>query len=188
MPERENRREKILEVASSLLMEQGYHATSVRQIAEAVGCTEAALYYHFKGGKRELLQHVIETAEVDLQATLAEIMLATSLRDLIERYGSVLSMIRGGRLHKTIRWMTLEIHHLSADERETFYHPLRVFHESMREVTARFVADPERADDLAWLLICTGFGYRQLFVDMELGGDVDVRRLYHLLAENLATS
>jgi AcrR family transcriptional regulator len=185
MPERENRREKILEAASVLFMERGYQATSVRQIAETVGCTEAALYYHFKAGKRELLQQVVNVAEVDLNVSLAEIQAATSLRDLIERYGDVLVKIRGGRLQKTIRWMTLEMRHLSPDERETFYQPLLEFHQAVRDVAGRYVSDPVKADNMAWLLICTGFGFRQIFDDMELGRRVnmDVRKLYDLLVE-----
>ena len=60
MAERINRRELIVQTAATLFSKQGYAATSVRQIAETVGCTEAALYYHFKEGKRALLQAVIE--------------------------------------------------------------------------------------------------------------------------------
>jgi len=56
-----NRRDLIVETAARLFIEQGYTATSVRRIAEAVGCTEAALYYHFKDGKRQLLQAVVES-------------------------------------------------------------------------------------------------------------------------------
>ena len=40
-------RDEILEHASRLFAEQGYRATSVRQVAEASGCTKPALYYHF---------------------------------------------------------------------------------------------------------------------------------------------
>jgi AcrR family transcriptional regulator len=58
MSDRINRKDLIIEIASDLFLKQGYEATSVRQIADAVGVTEAALYYHFKEGKRELLQAV----------------------------------------------------------------------------------------------------------------------------------
>ena len=40
-------RERILEVALDLFVEQGYDKTSLREIAEQVGVTKAALYYHF---------------------------------------------------------------------------------------------------------------------------------------------
>lgn len=41
-------REAILEAATRLFIEQGFHGISMRQIAEAVGVTKAALYYHFQ--------------------------------------------------------------------------------------------------------------------------------------------
>ena len=40
-------RERILEVALALFAEHGYDATSMRTIAEHLGITKAALYYHF---------------------------------------------------------------------------------------------------------------------------------------------
>jgi len=40
-------RERILDVALELFNEQGYDKTSLRQIAERLGVTKAALYYHF---------------------------------------------------------------------------------------------------------------------------------------------
>lgn len=40
-------RERILSVALDLFIEQGFDGTSLRQIAEQLGVTKAALYYHF---------------------------------------------------------------------------------------------------------------------------------------------
>lgn len=40
-------RERILDVALDLFVEQGFDGTSLRQIAEALGITKAALYYYF---------------------------------------------------------------------------------------------------------------------------------------------
>src|SRR6266536_3697021 len=41
-------RERIQEIALELFAEQGYEKTSLREIAERLGVTKAALYYHFK--------------------------------------------------------------------------------------------------------------------------------------------
>ena len=41
-------RQRILDVALDLFVEQGYEKTSLREIAEGVGVTKAALYYHFQ--------------------------------------------------------------------------------------------------------------------------------------------
>ena len=49
MPKRRSdMRERILDVALELFNEQGYDATSLREIAERLDVTKAALYYHFK--------------------------------------------------------------------------------------------------------------------------------------------
>src|ERR1039457_770640 len=41
-------RQRIQAVALELFAEQGYEKTSLREIAERLGVTKAALYYHFK--------------------------------------------------------------------------------------------------------------------------------------------
>jgi AcrR family transcriptional regulator len=41
-------RERILDVALDLFTEQGFDGTSLREIAERLGVTKAALYYHFE--------------------------------------------------------------------------------------------------------------------------------------------
>ncbi|MFF8844730.1 TetR/AcrR family transcriptional regulator [Streptomyces sp. NPDC015127] len=47
-PRRSNTRQRIQDVALELFAEQGYEKTSLREIAEALDVTKAALYYHFK--------------------------------------------------------------------------------------------------------------------------------------------
>ena len=42
-------RDRILDAALGLFAEKGYEATSMREIAEQLGMTKAALYYHFDG-------------------------------------------------------------------------------------------------------------------------------------------
>ena len=40
-------RERILDTALDMFIERGYDKTSLREIAERVGVTKPALYYHF---------------------------------------------------------------------------------------------------------------------------------------------
>src|SRR4051795_10421029 len=49
-------RETILAAAQRLFGEKGYDATSLRQIADAVGTTKAAVYYHFPAKEHLLLE------------------------------------------------------------------------------------------------------------------------------------
>ncbi|GIH11242.1 TetR family transcriptional regulator [Rhizocola hellebori] len=48
-------RSRIQAVALELFTEKGYDSTSLREIAEALGVTKAALYYHFKS-KEEIVE------------------------------------------------------------------------------------------------------------------------------------
>jgi AcrR family transcriptional regulator len=49
-------RERILDIALELFVEQGYDKTSLRDIAERLGTTKAALYYHFERKQDILLE------------------------------------------------------------------------------------------------------------------------------------
>ncbi|MFI7429565.1 TetR/AcrR family transcriptional regulator [Micromonospora sp. NPDC049836] len=52
-------RHRIQAVALELFTEQGYEKTSLREIAERLGVTKAALYYHFKS-KDEIVNSLVE--------------------------------------------------------------------------------------------------------------------------------
>ena len=51
-----NRQQEIIAESARLFREQGYLATSIRDISEAMGMTSAALYYHFKNKEEILLE------------------------------------------------------------------------------------------------------------------------------------
>lgn len=55
------RREQLLAVALDVFAGEGYHQTSMNQIAEAAGITKPVLYQHF-ASKRELYLALIEEA------------------------------------------------------------------------------------------------------------------------------
>lgn len=57
--EKSNTREQIVETALDLFSVYGYEATSISQIADAVGIRKASLYSHF-GSKQEILETVID--------------------------------------------------------------------------------------------------------------------------------
>lgn len=53
-PDANGTRERILDIALDLFVEKGYEKTSLREIAERLGFSKAALYYHF-ASKDEIL-------------------------------------------------------------------------------------------------------------------------------------
>lgn len=56
-------RQRILDVALALFAERGYDATSMREIAERVGFTKAALYYHFDSKADIVRSMLVETEQ-----------------------------------------------------------------------------------------------------------------------------
>lgn len=92
---RPDTRRRILEAARALFAQPGgYRATSMRQIAEQLGVTKAALYYHF-GSKDDILRCITDPLlgelEGVLEAAAAEPELARVRWRLIE--GSVTRML-----------------------------------------------------------------------------------------------
>ena len=58
-------RRQILTKAADLFLAKGYKGVSMKEIAEAVQVTSAALYYHFPQGKEDLFTKMIQTVFVD---------------------------------------------------------------------------------------------------------------------------
>ncbi|MEV4973455.1 TetR/AcrR family transcriptional regulator [Streptomyces scopuliridis] len=69
-PRRGNTRQRIQDVALELFAEQGYEKTSLREIAERLEVTKAALYYHFKT-KEDILISLFEDLSRPLDDLIA---------------------------------------------------------------------------------------------------------------------
>jgi AcrR family transcriptional regulator len=67
----ERTRQQILETAQRLFTELGYDATSLQMIADEMGLTKAAVYYHFRA-KSEILDATIRTGIQRLEVLLDE--------------------------------------------------------------------------------------------------------------------
>lgn len=186
MPDRINRRELIINTAGDLFVQNGYEATSVRQIAEAAGMTEAALYYHFKEGKRELLQAVVECQLPDLMSVLDHCKDAETLPELIRTYGRTMAELAPPRIVR-LRWLLAEFPKLNPEERALIHSKHIGFHAGLTELIESFVQDSERAHTIGWVLICSTFGYGQLFwsLDLKSVADFPVQHLIEFLAQKI---
>jgi AcrR family transcriptional regulator len=78
IPPRE-RAEEVYTAALRLFREKGYHATSMQDIAAAVGLYKGSLY-HYIGGKEDLLVQVFERAMGSLLADVERIVADKSIR------------------------------------------------------------------------------------------------------------
>ncbi|MDX2935751.1 TetR/AcrR family transcriptional regulator [Streptomyces ipomoeae] len=91
---RGNTRQRIQDVALELFAEQGYEKTSLREIAERLEVTKAALYYHFKT-KEDILVSLFE----DLRRPIDELIewadtqprTLDTKREILRRYSEALT-------------------------------------------------------------------------------------------------
>jgi AcrR family transcriptional regulator len=63
-------RSRLRELALQLFAEQGYEKTSLREIAERLGVTKAALYYYFKS-KEDIVASLVEDYMAELDELIA---------------------------------------------------------------------------------------------------------------------
>jgi len=86
--------ERILEVAMRLFTEQGYDGTSLREIADELGFTKAALYYHFQS-KEEILLAILAPTESLLDQFMDHLVSAQS----VEAWADALDWVIGEMAH-----------------------------------------------------------------------------------------
>jgi len=100
-----NRRSQILQAAESLMHSRGLTGVTTRQISREVGCSEGALYFHFKG-RLELLLAMLEESLPDMLGPLKTLResvgrnspqanLATALRGIFKFHRRVLPATGG---------------------------------------------------------------------------------------------
>lgn len=98
-------RTRIQLVALELFTERGYEATSLREIAERLGVTKAALYYHFRT-KDEIVASLFDDQLAQLDALLAwakdQPRTAETRREFVRRYADLL---RTGRHFELMRFV-----------------------------------------------------------------------------------
>jgi AcrR family transcriptional regulator len=88
-------RARILEVALELFATQGLQQTSLRQIADRLGLTKPALYYHF-ASRDDLVRSLVQPLLDDVDRMLARVEQAdASPRELLGEYFDVTYRHRG---------------------------------------------------------------------------------------------
>ncbi len=91
---RSDTRARIQQVALELFAERGYDKTSLREIAERLGVTKAALYYHFKS-KEDIVRSLVEDyfGQIDALITWARTQPRTSptRREILRRYVAIVA-------------------------------------------------------------------------------------------------
>jgi len=87
-------RARIQQVAIELFTEHGYEGTSLREIAERLDVTKAALYYHFRS-KEDIIRSLVEDYYGQIDALIAwgqqQPRSAEVQREVISRYARIIA-------------------------------------------------------------------------------------------------
>lgn len=78
------KQEKIIQTASKLFAQEGYHATSTSKVAQAAGVSEGLIFRHF-GNKEGLLSAIIKIGEEHLRDLYADIVLTADPKEVIRK-------------------------------------------------------------------------------------------------------
>ena len=78
-------RERVHEVALELFIQQGFSRTTLKDIADRLGITRAALYYHHPS-KDHLIASLVQPAKDDIDAFLARAEPSTPTREVLEGF------------------------------------------------------------------------------------------------------
>ncbi len=167
------RRRQLLDVALESFAANGFHATSMDQIADAAGVTKPVLYQHF-GSKRQLYSELLETVGQGLTEAIAEATAAaggprqrveagfqTYFRFVAEKHSAFTLLFGSG-----------------ARRDEEFAETIRKVEEGFAELIGPLIEadiDDEHRTLLAHGLVALAEGLSRHWVDNGLGLDPDVQ-------------
>ena len=91
---RSDTRARIQQVAVELFTEHGYEGTSLREIAECLGVTKAALYYHFRS-KDDIIESLVEDLHLQMDELIewakSQPRTAETRSEILVRYMNVVA-------------------------------------------------------------------------------------------------
>jgi hypothetical protein len=111
----------------------------------------------------------MESRLPEVQAVIDQCRQTASLKEVMLLFGSSFAENTPGA-----RWLMMELPHLDADEQELVLEKFMSLRDGLAVTLQRFVPDAEQASQLAWLLVCIGAGYQQLFSKAAFQGRVDI--------------
>lgn len=162
-----NLQDTIIQEATQLFRKQGFTATTMRQISKAADCTNAALYYYYPDGKKHILQAVIQQRSKQLYQSL-QFPDADNLESLLTQIHQRLDELMP-HTGSYLNWLMVEFDTLPDEDRRLIQDQIIKVQQELQAQIARFVTDPLEAQQLAWLIYCMTFGYRQLFFKLAIG-------------------
>jgi len=152
-------RARMLEATGRLIRERGYHGTSLNDILAASGAPRGSLYFHFPGGKDQLVIEVTRSSVADVAAALQEELAkarspALAVRRIAESIAEMLEVsdyARSCPVAPVVLDSTTDIPELTALCRQAFEEWIGV----LREAFVRSGIPDKRARALAMLVEAT---------------------------------
>lgn len=161
-------RQRIQDVALELFAEQGYEKTSLREIAESLDVTKAALYYHFKT-KEEILVSIFD----DLTQPILDLIewgkrqphTLETKQEIVRRYSAILA--NAAPLFRFMQENQATVRELRVGE--TFKERMQGLRDIMIDPAARLV-DQVRYTSAIFTL------HAGMFLLQDLAGDPEEKR------------
>ena len=100
-------RARILEVAVDLFGGQGYHATSIRQIAERLGLTKTAVLYHVPS-KNEIVAALAEPMLSDMEAAVDAAQRLATADPQVKRWAVIEGLLDVWLVHRKLMRMQMQ--------------------------------------------------------------------------------
>ncbi|WP_329338375.1 TetR/AcrR family transcriptional regulator [Streptomyces sp. NBC_01352] len=165
---RGNTRQRIQDIALELFAEQGYEKTSLREIAERLDVTKAALYYHFKT-KEEILVSIFD----DLAKPIEDLIewgkgqphTLETKQEIVRRYSEAL--VAAAPLYRFMQENQATVRELRIGE--TFKHRMLGIRDILIDPTADLV-DQVRCVSAMFTM------HAGMFVLQDLEGDPEAKR------------
>ena len=138
-PEGQARNEEVFRTAAQLMVQKGYGATSINDIAQAVGMTKAGLYHHIRS-KQDMLFQILQFAMKGLEREVIEP--ARRLKDPEARLRETIKLHVRGLFDHGLEFTLLfpERRHLEPDQQEVVAkligNYLKLLREAMEELDA----------------------------------------------------
>jgi AcrR family transcriptional regulator len=72
VPRRSDTRSRMIQAASELFAQRGYHASAFSDVVQESGAPRGSIYFHFPGGKQELARESIAQAGDEVEEAVAQ--------------------------------------------------------------------------------------------------------------------
>jgi AcrR family transcriptional regulator len=180
-PQVASTRERVLDVALDLFTERGFDRTSLREIAERLGVTKAALYYHFASKEDILMELHMRLHEFGADA-LSKITEEDPVT--LDMWGALLDRVMGQMLAQRKIFLMHERNQAALEKLHREDHDAE--HEDMQTRFRRVLADPRvPLRDRVRMAASFGAVFAGLFMAGDAFSTVSNRRLGDLLRETV---